>query len=116
MRVATKTGMFGQAGDPGAHKVAQELHRSLERLQTDYVDLYYAHRDEAATPQEDVAAGFDALVRQGLVRELGASNFSAERLGRICDIARANGLTPFTVLQNEYNLVERAEYPAELQR
>src|SRR6478735_9822523 len=116
MRVATKTGMFGQAGDLGPQVVADELGKSLERLQTDYVDLYYAHRDEAATSQEDVAAGFDALVRQGLVRELGASNFSAERLGRISDIARANGLTPFTVLQNEYNLVCRDEYPAELQQ
>jgi aryl-alcohol dehydrogenase-like predicted oxidoreductase len=116
MRVATKTGMFGKGGDLGARAVADELGKSLERLQTDYVDLYYAHRDEAVTPQEEVAAGFDALVRQGLVRELGASNFSVERLGQISDIARANGLTPFTVLQNEYNLVMRDEYPPELQQ
>ena len=116
MRVATKTGMFGKDGNLGPQVVKEELHKSLERLQSDYVDLYYAHRDEAATPQEDVAAGFDALVKQGLVRELGASNFSAERLGRICDIAGSNGLTPFTVLQNEYNLVERDEYPPELQQ
>ena len=116
MRIATKTGMFGKGGDLGAQVVADELHKSLERLQSDYVDLYYAHRDEAATPQEEVAEGFDALVRQGLVRELGASNFSAERLGRIGDIAQAAGLTPFTVLQNEYNLVERGEYPPELQQ
>jgi len=116
MRVATKTGMFGKGGDLGPQVVAAELHKSLERLQSDYVDLYYAHRDEAVTPQEDVAEGFNALVRQGLVRELGASNFSAERLARITDIAQASGLTPFTVLQNEYNLVERGEYPPELQQ
>ncbi|HEY6816014.1 MAG TPA: aldo/keto reductase [Croceibacterium sp.] len=116
MRIATKTGMFGKGGDLGAKVIAEELHKSLERLQGDYVDLYYAHRDEAVTSQEEVAEGFDALVRQGLVRELGASNFSAERLGRISDIARAKGLASFTVLQNEYNLVERGEYPAELQQ
>jgi len=116
MRIATKTGMFGKAGDLGAQAIADELHKSLERLQSDYVDLYYAHRDETVTPQEDVAAGFDALVKQGLVRELGASNFSAERLARISDIAQAQGLTPFTVLQNEYNLVERGDYPPELQQ
>ena len=116
MRIATKTGMFGKGGDLGARVIAEELSKSLDRLQTDYVDLYYAHRDEAATPQEEVAEGFDALVRQGLVREVGASNFTAERLGRIVDIARANGLTAFTVLQNEYNLVERDEYPVELQQ
>jgi aryl-alcohol dehydrogenase-like predicted oxidoreductase len=116
MRVATKTGMFGKGGDLGAQVVRDELHKSLERLQSDYVDLYYAHRDDAVTPQEEVAEGFDALVRQGLVRELGASNFSAERLGRISDIARSSGLASFTVLQNEYNLVERDEYPPELQQ
>jgi aryl-alcohol dehydrogenase-like predicted oxidoreductase len=116
MRIATKTGMFGKGGDLGARVVAIELHKSLERLQSDYVDLYYAHRDDAVTSQEEVAEGFDALVRQGLVRELGASNFSAERLARIGDIARAAGQTPFTVLQNEYNLVIRDQYPPELQR
>ena len=116
MRIATKTGMFGKPGDLGARKVADELAKSLDRLQTDYVDLYYAHRDEPETPLEEVARGFDALVRQGLVREVGASNYDAARLGEAHDVATANGLTPFTVLQNEYNLVERKDYPSELQR
>jgi len=116
MRIATKTGMFGKPGDLAPAKVAEELEKSLERLQTDYVDLYYAHRDETGTPLEDVAEGFDALVRKGLVREIGASNYDAERLGAVHDIATARGLTPFTVLQNEYNLVERKDYPKDLQR
>lgn len=116
MRIATKTGMFGKPGDLAPDKVADELQKSLERLQTDYVDLYYAHRDEDETPQEQVAAGFDALAKQGLVRELGASNFNAERLRAITDITHASGMTGFTVLQNEYNLVMRDEYPQELQQ
>ncbi|MBT2133789.1 aldo/keto reductase [Croceibacterium sp. LX-88] len=116
MRIATKTGMFGKPGDLAPDKVADELQKSLERLQTDYVDLYYAHRDESETPQEQVAAGFDALAKQGLVRELGASNFNAERLRAITDITHASGMTGFTVLQNEYNLVMRDEYPQELQQ
>ena len=116
MRIATKTGMFGKPGDLAPQTVADELAKSLERLRTDYVDLYYAHRDEPETPLEDVARGFDALVRQGLVREVGASNYDAARLGQAHDVATANGFTPFTVLQNEYNLVERKDYPPELQR
>ena len=116
MRIATKTGMFGKPGDLAPQKVADELAKSLERLQTDYVDLYYAHRDEPETPLEDVAHGFDALVRQGLVREVGASKYDATRLGEAHNAATANGLTPFTVLQNEYNLVERKDYPPELQQ
>ncbi|MBO9517447.1 MAG: aldo/keto reductase [Porphyrobacter sp.] len=116
MRIATKTGMFGHAGDLATGKITEELHKSLQRLQTDYVDLYYAHRDETETPQEEVAAGFDGLVKQGLVRELGASNFNADRLRTISDIAHSNGMTGFTVLQNEYNLVMREEYPQALQQ
>jgi len=115
MRIATKTGMFGKAGDLEPRKIAEELEKSIERLQTDYVDLYYAHRDDAATPQDEVARGFDALVRAGLAREIGASNFTADRLAAIHTIAHSNGMTPFTVLQNEYNLVVRDEYPPELQ-
>ncbi|MEO6040637.1 MAG: aldo/keto reductase [Croceibacterium sp.] len=115
MRIATKTGMFGKPGDLRALKVAEELHKSLERLQTDYVDLYYAHRDEPETPLAEVAAGFDALVKQGLVREFGASNFDAERLAALHTAAQSNGMTPPTILQNEFNLVERAAYGADLQ-
>lgn len=116
MRIATKTGMFGNAGDLEPAKVAEELAKSLDRLQTNYIDLYYAHRDEPQTPLEDVAGGFDALVKQGLVRELGASNYDAARLGEVRRVAIDNGLTPFTVLQNEYNLVERKDYTADLQQ
>ena len=116
MRIATKTGMHGKPGDLQPGKVAEELNKSLDRLQTDYVDLYYAHRDEPQTPLEEVAGGFDALVKSGLVRELGASNYDATRLAAAHDAAQSNGLTPFTVLQNEFNLVERDSYDSDLQR
>lgn len=116
MRIATKTGMFGKPGDLDPQQVRNELHRSLQRLQTDYVDLYYAHHDDPQTPLEDVAAGFDALVEEGLVRELGASNFTTDRLAAAHTAAHSNGMTPYTILQNEYNLVERSDYPAELQQ
>lgn len=116
MRIATKTGMFGKPGDLEPAKVAEELEKSLERLQTDYVDLYYAHRDEPQTRLEDVAAGFDALVKAGKAKEIGASNYDAARLAAVHDAATSRGMTPFTVLQNEYNLVERDAYPPELQQ
>lgn len=116
MRIATKTNMEGEKGGLAPDKIAAELEKSLERLRTDHVDLYYAHRDEDGTPQDEVAAGFDALVKAGKAREVGASNYDAARLKSIVDIAERDGLTPFTVLQNEYNLVQRDEFGPELQR
>jgi len=116
MRIATKTGMAGEPGDLEPAKVAEELDKSLERLRTDYVDLYYAHRDDTGTPLDEIAAGFDALVKAGKVRELGASNFNAERLAAAHDAATSRGLAPYVVLQNEYNLVARDDYPPELQQ
>ncbi|TIX50019.1 aldo/keto reductase [Alteraurantiacibacter aquimixticola] len=116
MKIATKTGMFGKPGDLAPAKVAEELDKSLERLRTDYVDLYYAHRDEEETPQTDVAAGFDALVKAGKVRELGASNYDAARLGSLNAAADAGGHRRFTVLQNEYNMVCREGFPEDLRQ
>ena len=109
MRIATKTGMFGKPGDLTPERVHAELQRSLERLQCEYVHLYYAHRDEPETPLEEVAQGFDALVKSGQVREIGLSNYGAGRLRAMCDITHSNGTTPFTILQNEYNLENRAD-------
>jgi aryl-alcohol dehydrogenase-like predicted oxidoreductase len=116
MRIGTKTGMFGKPGDLAPRKVAEELAKSLERLQTDYVDLYYAHRDETSTGIDEIAGGFDTLVRQGLVREIGASNFTADRLAAAHTAAHSNGMVPYTILQNEYNLVERDSYDPGLQK
>jgi aryl-alcohol dehydrogenase-like predicted oxidoreductase len=116
MRIGTKTGMFGRPGDLEPRKVAEELEKSLERLQTDYVDLYYAHRDDEVTPLLTVAGGLDELVKQGLVREAGASNYTAERLSALHTAAHSNGMIPITILQNEYNLVERESYDSDLQK
>jgi len=115
MLVATKTGMFGKPGDLEPKKIAEELDKSLERLKTDYVDLYYAHRDDPSLPLDEVVGGFDALEKAGKVRELGASNFSAERLEEAFEAAEAFGYIPFTVLQNEYNLVRRGDYEGDVQ-
>ena len=114
MKIATKTGMFGQPGDLAPAKVAEELDKSLERLRTDYVDLYYAHRDDQSLPQDEVAHGFDALLKAGKVRELGASNFDAARLASHNAAADAGGYARFTVLQNEYNLVCREAFGPDL--
>lgn len=115
MRIATKVNIWGKPGLLAPAHVAAELDKSLERLRTDYIDLYYAHRDEPETPQDEVAAGFAALLSNGKVKELGASNFSLDRLASARDAAARIGVPGYTVLQNEYNLVERGQYEGALQ-
>jgi aryl-alcohol dehydrogenase-like predicted oxidoreductase len=127
MRIHTKTGMLsrkqgvqlGGPGDPDLYRPSEvliSLDASLERLRTDYLDLYYAHRDYPELPVEQIVEAFDGAAKSGKVREIGASNFSAERLSAALDAADASGATPFTVLQNQYNLVARGDYGPGLQR
>jgi aryl-alcohol dehydrogenase-like predicted oxidoreductase len=106
--VATKVGgtMPGQ-DNLRADTIARAAAQSLERLQTDVIDLYYAHFDDEDTPQEETARAFDALVQAGKVRHLGISNYAPERLDAMLELQRRLGLAPFTVLQDHYNLVER---------
>lgn len=115
MLIATKTGMGGPPYALQPEKVARALEASLERLRTDYVDIYYAHRDDKTTPLDEVVAGYDALVKAGKARELGASNYSAERLAAITELADSMNATPFTVLQPKFNLVWRHDYEGALQ-
>jgi aryl-alcohol dehydrogenase-like predicted oxidoreductase len=115
MRIGTKTNVMGAAGGLRPEALKEHLDASLERLQTSYVDLYYAHRDDPETPQDEVAAGFDQLLSAGLIRETGASNFSAERLASALRAAKSIGVKGYGVLQNHLNLLERGEYPEALQ-
>ncbi|MGZ3171890.1 MAG: aldo/keto reductase [Croceibacterium sp.] len=127
MRVHTKTGMLIrkqpiQIGFEVDHdlyrpeEVLKSLDASLERLRTDYLDLYYAHRDYEQLDVAQIVEAFDGAAKSGKVREIGASNFTAQRLSAALDAADASGATPFTMLQNEYNLVARAAYGPELQK
>lgn len=115
--IATKVGML--AGEGGEKlepaRIAAAAEASLQRLGTDYIDLYYAHKDDEGTPLADSLAAFDALVRAGKVRAIGASNYSAERLAEALDISDRDGLARYTVLQPEYNLVERGSFEGVLQ-
>ncbi|MBS0482714.1 MAG: aldo/keto reductase [Proteobacteria bacterium] len=115
MRIATKTNVMAEAGGLAPQRLAHHLTLSLERLQTDYLDLFYAHRDDPETPQVEVAEGFEVLRAAGRIRESGASNFTAQRLDGAIAAARGVGAVPYGVLQNEYNLVHRESYDPALQ-
>ena len=106
--IATKVGSLATRKGLSAANIEAAAEDSLRRLQTDRIDLYFAHRDDEETPQEEALAAFDRLVQAGKVREIGASNFAPGRLLSAAAIAASEGLTPFTVAQDEWSLVERA--------
>ena len=115
--IATKVGAQMGSGDKGLSRawIMQEADASLKRLQTDVIDLYQAHRDDPDTPQEETAQAFADLVKQGKVRALGASNFTAARLKSALEVSKAHGLPRYESLQPLYNLVERPAFEAELE-
>ncbi|MEN9305151.1 MAG: hypothetical protein RLY76_419 [Actinomycetota bacterium] len=80
---------------------------SLKRLQTDYIDLYYAHQDDPDTPIEETLGAFDALIKAGKVRYIAASNFTAERLQESLDIAKKLNLSSYVACQDQFNLMDR---------
>ncbi len=105
--VATKVGFDGGLS---AANIERAVEGSLRRLGTDYVDLYYAHRDDPDVPLEETLEAFDRLIRAGKVRALGCSQIEAERLERALGISRENGWTGYSVLQTWYSLVERPRF------
>jgi aryl-alcohol dehydrogenase-like predicted oxidoreductase len=112
--IATKVGALPSRSGLSAANITAAAEDSLRRLRTDRIDLYYAHRDDPDTAQEETLDAFDALVRAGKVREIGASNFTAERLRSALEISRRDGLAGYAALQPHYNLMERAAFEVEL--
>jgi aryl-alcohol dehydrogenase-like predicted oxidoreductase len=115
--IATKVGSEMGPNQKGLSKsyVRSAVEASLRRLQTDYVDLYQSHRDDLDTPQQETLGAYEELIREGKVRAIGASNFTAARLKEALEISAESGLPRYESLQPKYNLSDRAEYEAELE-
>ncbi|MDN6522148.1 MAG: aldo/keto reductase [Bifidobacterium crudilactis] len=112
--IATKVSQHPQYQGLSADNVEAAANESLLRLGTDYIDLYYAHFDDEKTPLEETVAAFDKLVKEGKVRAIGISNYSADRIRQWFDIARANDFTLPVALEPHYNLVTRKNYEENL--
>ncbi|HUZ64268.1 MAG TPA: aldo/keto reductase [Acetobacteraceae bacterium] len=115
--IATKVGMEMGTAEKGLSRawIMRAVDESLKRLQTDYIDLYQAHRDDEETPLEETLGAFAELIGQGKVRAIGASNFTAERLREALQTSARLNLPRYESLQPLYNLVERAGFEAELE-
>ncbi len=116
--IATKVGSEMRPGRKGLSKsyILQAAADSLRRLQTDVIDLYQSHRDDPDTPPEETLEAYSQLMKEGKVRAIGASNFSAERLAGALKISEEKGLPHYASLQPRYNLYDRAEYEQTLER
>ncbi|WP_298022804.1 aldo/keto reductase [uncultured Parasphingopyxis sp.] len=115
--IATKVGMLPGEGGKGlaASRIEAAVEASLKRLQTDYIDLYFAHRDDGDTPLEESLKAFDRLKSAGKVRHIGASNYKADRLAEALSTSADEDLAYYEVLQPELNLMDRAQYEGPLQ-
>ncbi len=115
--LGTKVGMDMGDGKVGLRPeyIRAALDASLKRLQTDYVDLYQSHDDDQSVPLADVLGTFDDLIKEGKVRAIGASNYTAPRLAQALATSEQLGLARYESLQPLYNLYSRAEYEQDLQ-
>jgi aryl-alcohol dehydrogenase-like predicted oxidoreductase len=114
--IATKVGMEMGPAEKGLSRdyILAAVDRSLQRLKTDYIDLYQAHIDDPATPLEETLGAFAELIAAGKVRAIGASNYEAGRLAAALEVSATNGLPRFETLQPWYNLYDRVSFEGPL--
>ena len=115
--IATKVGKEMGPNKKGLSRsyIFQAVEESLQRLQTDYIDLYQSHEDDKQTPLEETLDTFDRLIKDGKVRAIGASNFSAERLAEALQVSEQYGYPRYQSLQPLFNLYDRADYEKDLE-
>jgi aryl-alcohol dehydrogenase-like predicted oxidoreductase len=113
--IATKVAKWAEHPGLSPMNINQAVEGSLKRLQTDYIDLYQAHEDDATVPLHETLATFGKLIEQGKVRVIGASNYVADRFAEALKVSAEHGLPRYETLQPEYNLVSRAGYEKALE-
>ncbi|HEY0564113.1 MAG TPA: aldo/keto reductase [Terriglobales bacterium] len=110
--IATKV---GYASNLTRENILSAVEVSLQRLQTDHIDLYWAHKDDPNTPMEEALEAFTQLKQQGKVRAIGASNYKGARLREALQTSERTGLARYEALQPEYNLADRKDYEQDLE-
>ncbi|HXD94075.1 MAG TPA: aldo/keto reductase [Bacteroidia bacterium] len=115
--IATKAGMVDAVGTINITKayIIKAAEESLKRLQTDYIDLYQTHKDDLSVPVEETLEAHQQLIKEGKVRFIGASNFSAARLKASLEASKKHNLPRYETLQPLYNLYDREIFEKELE-
>jgi aryl-alcohol dehydrogenase-like predicted oxidoreductase len=115
--IATKVGKEMGPDRKGLSRsyILRAVEDSLQRLQTDFIDLYQSHADDPQTPLEETLAAYDQLIKEGKVRVIGASNYDAKRLDLALKVSEQQGYPRYQCLQPLYNLYDRADFEKELE-
>ena len=115
--LATKVGARNREHKEDVSKahILKSVDESLQRLQTDHIDLYYTHFDDNVTPVEETLSAYDEIIKAGKVRYIAASNLTPERLTESLKLAETKGLPRYQALQPHYNLVERTNFETKYQ-
>lgn len=108
-KVVVASKVYFNEGHLSKEAIEREINRTLKRLNMDYLDLYIIHRFDKTTPIEETMSALDSLVKAGKVRALGASAMYGYQFYNMQLCARDNGLTPFSSMQNHYNLLYRED-------
>ena len=116
--IATKSGLDMGNGRKGLSRkhILRSADESLARLQTDYIDLYQSHTEDAETPLDETLEAYAELIKSGKVRAIGASNFKPSTLEAALKISGDKGLPRYESLQPEYNLYVRDKFEGELEK
>jgi aryl-alcohol dehydrogenase-like predicted oxidoreductase len=113
--LATKVSKLPQRKGLSAANIQAAVEDSLRRLQTDYIDVYFSHDDDAETPLAETLGAYQKLIDAGKVRVIGASNYGGARIEEALAVSRKHGLPEYQLVQPEYNLYDRAQYERDIE-
>ena len=114
MVIATKVSKMDTRPGLSAKNIFAACEESLNRLQTDYIDLYYSHADDESVSLDETLGAYAQLIAQGKVRYIAASNFTPARLRESIKFSEENSLPAYVATQDLYNLVDRKTYEGEM--
>jgi aryl-alcohol dehydrogenase-like predicted oxidoreductase len=114
MVIATKVSKMDTRPGLSAKNIFAACEESLNRLQTDYIDLYYSHSDDETVSLEETLGAYAQLIAQGKVRYIAASNFTPARLRESIKFSEDNNIPAYVAVQDLYNLVDRKTYEGEM--
>ena len=113
--IATKVSLWSKRPGLRPENIIAACNESLQRLQTDYIDIYYSHKDDASVPMAETLGAYQQLINEGKIRYIAASQHTGARLQEALDTSSEHGLPSYIALQDRYNVMDRQPFESEQQ-